>query len=90
MVRLVIDKMDVSISLGLWTIRLVYLVSIPLGTTKAVRDGSPFEAWTSAASDERYATRSADCGATESATTGGSYAGSKTHGSSYRYSASVI
>ena len=54
-VRLVIDKMDVSISLGLWTTLLVYLVSIPLGIAKAVRDGSPFDVWTSAAIVVGYA-----------------------------------
>ncbi|MFI4999818.1 MAG: microcin C ABC transporter permease YejB [Reyranellales bacterium] len=42
-VDLVIDKMPVSISLGLWTTLLVYLVSIPLGIRKAVRDGSRFD-----------------------------------------------
>ena len=42
-VDLVIDKMPVSISLGLWTTLLVYLVSIPLGIAKAVRDGSRFD-----------------------------------------------
>ncbi|MGH6719843.1 MAG: microcin ABC transporter permease, partial [Alphaproteobacteria bacterium] len=36
-VRIVLDKMPVSISLGLWTTILVYLVSIPLGIAKAVR-----------------------------------------------------
>ena len=36
-----------SISLGLWTTLLIYLVSIPLGIAKAVRDGSPFDVWTS-------------------------------------------
>ena len=46
-VDLVIDKMPVSISLGLWTTLLVYLVSIPLGVAKAVRDGSRFDVWTS-------------------------------------------
>ena len=54
-VLLVIDKMDVSISLGLWTTLLVYLVSIPLGIAKAVRDGSPFDVWTSAAIIVGYA-----------------------------------
>ena len=44
---LVIDKMPVSISLGLWTTLLVYLISIPLGIAKAVRDGSRFDVWTS-------------------------------------------
>ena len=39
-VDLVLDKMPVSISLGLWTTLLVYLISIPLGIAKAVRDGS--------------------------------------------------
>ena len=47
-VDLVLDKMPVSISLGLWTTLLVYLISIPLGITKAVRDGSGFDVWTSA------------------------------------------
>jgi microcin C transport system permease protein len=47
-VDLVIDKMPVSISLGLWTTVLVYLISIPLGIAKAVRDGSVFDVWTSA------------------------------------------
>ena len=46
-VQLVIDKMPVSISLGLWTTLLVYLISIPLGIAKAVRDGSRFDIWTS-------------------------------------------
>jgi len=46
-VQLVIDKMPVSISLGLWTTILVYLISIPLGISKAVRDGSRFDVWTS-------------------------------------------
>ncbi|MEK7245539.1 MAG: microcin C ABC transporter permease YejB, partial [Pseudomonadota bacterium] len=47
-VDLVLDKMPVSISLGLWTTLLVYLISIPLGVAKAVRDGSRFDVWTSA------------------------------------------
>lgn len=46
-VDLVIDKMPVSISLGVWTTLLVYLISIPLGVRKAVRDGSRFDIWTS-------------------------------------------
>jgi microcin C transport system permease protein len=45
--QLVIDKMPVSISLGLWTTLLVYMISIPLGVAKAVRDGSKFDVWTS-------------------------------------------
>jgi microcin C transport system permease protein len=47
-IGLVVDKMPVSISLGLWTTLLVYLVSVPLGVAKAVRDGSRFDVWTSA------------------------------------------
>ena len=39
--------MPVSISLGLWTTILVYMISIPLGITKAVRDGSRLDVWTS-------------------------------------------
>ncbi|MCU0837904.1 MAG: microcin C ABC transporter permease YejB [Rhodospirillales bacterium] len=46
-VDLVLEKMPVSISLGLWTTLLVYLISIPLGIAKAVRDGSGFDVWTS-------------------------------------------
>jgi microcin C transport system permease protein len=42
-VDLIIEKMPVSISLGLWTTLLVYFVSIPLGIAKAVRDGSRFD-----------------------------------------------
>ena len=42
-----VKKMPVSISLGLWTTLLVYMISIPLGITKAVRDGSRFDFWTS-------------------------------------------
>lgn len=45
--QLVIDKMPVSITLGLWTTVLVYMISIPLGVSKAVRDGSRFDIWTS-------------------------------------------
>jgi len=45
--QLVIDKLPVSITLGLWTTVLVYLISIPLGVAKAVRDGSRFDIWTS-------------------------------------------
>lgn len=44
---LVIDRMPVSISLGVWTTLLVYLISIPMGIAKAVRDGSRFDVWTS-------------------------------------------
>jgi len=46
-VDLVLDKMPVSISLGVWTTLLVYLICIPLGIAKAVRDGSRFDVWTS-------------------------------------------
>ncbi len=46
-VDLVIEKMPVSITLGLWSTLLAYLISIPLGIRKAVRDGSAFDTWTS-------------------------------------------
>ena len=46
-VDLVLEKMPVSISLGIWTTLLTYLISIPLGIRKAVRDGSRFDVWTS-------------------------------------------
>jgi microcin C transport system permease protein len=47
--HLVLTRMPVSISLGLWSTLLVYLVSIPLGIAKAVRDGTRFDMATSAA-----------------------------------------
>src|SRR5205823_10473409 len=47
-VDLIRDKLPVSISIGLWTTLLTYLISIPLGIRKAVRDGSRFDVWTSA------------------------------------------
>jgi microcin C transport system permease protein len=52
---LMLEKLPVSITLGLWTTLLVYLISIPLGVAKAVRDGTPFDIWTSAAVIVGYA-----------------------------------
>jgi microcin C transport system permease protein len=46
--RLILQKMPVSISLGLWSTLLIYLISIPLGIVKAVRHGSRFDVATSA------------------------------------------
>ncbi|MEO5375439.1 MAG: microcin C ABC transporter permease YejB [Alphaproteobacteria bacterium] len=46
-VDLIIDKLPVSASLGIWSTLIVYLVSIPLGVAKAVRDGSRFDVATS-------------------------------------------
>jgi microcin C transport system permease protein len=46
-VDLIMDKLPVSISIGLWTTLITYLVSIPLGIRKAVKDGSRFDVWTS-------------------------------------------
>ena len=46
-VDLVLEKLPVSISLGIWTTLLTYLISIPLGIRKAVKDGSRFDVWTS-------------------------------------------
>ncbi|TDQ85495.1 microcin C transport system permease protein [Dongia mobilis] len=48
-VDLIVEKMPVSISLGLWTTLLIYGISIPLGIAKASRDGTPFDFWTSTA-----------------------------------------
>ncbi|MCA1299925.1 microcin C ABC transporter permease YejB [Stappia indica] len=45
---LVLEKMPVSISLGLWMTLISYAISIPLGIRKAVNDGSRFDVWTSA------------------------------------------
>jgi microcin C transport system permease protein len=46
---LVAERLPVSISLGLWSTLIIYLVSIPLGIRKAVRHGSRFDLWTSSA-----------------------------------------
>ncbi|MGO4838050.1 microcin ABC transporter permease, partial [Rhizobiaceae sp. 2RAB30] len=46
-IDLIIEKMPVSISIGLWITLLSYLISIPLGIRKAVKDGSAFDMWTS-------------------------------------------
>ncbi len=46
-VELIIDKLPVSISLGLWSTLVIYLISIPLGIRKAVHDGSRFDVWSS-------------------------------------------
>jgi len=46
-VDLVVEKMPVSISIGLWSTLLIYLISIPMGIKKAIHDGSKFDVWTS-------------------------------------------
>ena len=45
--QLIKERMPVSVSLGLWSTLLIYLIAIPLGIKKAVKDGSPFDIWTS-------------------------------------------
>jgi microcin C transport system permease protein len=52
---LVLEKMPVSITLGLWSTLIAYMISIPLGIRKAVRDGSAFDTWTSGAIIVAYA-----------------------------------
>src|SRR5438876_9548112 len=47
-IELVKEKLPVSMSLGIWMTLLTYLISIPLGIHKAVKDGSRFDTWTSA------------------------------------------
>jgi microcin C transport system permease protein len=54
-IDLIIEKMPVSISLGLWSTLIMYLVSIPLGIAKATRHGSAFDVWTSSAIIVGYA-----------------------------------
>ena len=46
--KLIGEKMPVSISLGLWMTLLSYAISIPLGIRKAIKDGTTFDVWTSA------------------------------------------
>ncbi|MEJ2640230.1 MAG: microcin C ABC transporter permease YejB [Desulfosarcinaceae bacterium] len=52
---LIISKMPVSISLGVWSTLLIYLISIPMGIRKAVEHGSRFDVWTSSAVVVGYA-----------------------------------
>jgi microcin C transport system permease protein len=47
-IELVIEKMPVSISLGLWSTLIIYMISIPLGIRKALLDGETFDIWSSA------------------------------------------
>mgnify|MGYP003530491038 CR=1 FL=1 len=54
-IDLIIEKMPVSISLGLWSTLITYLISIPLGIAKATRHGSAFDVWTSSAIIVGYA-----------------------------------
>ena len=46
-IDLILEKMPVSISLGLWMTLISYTISVPLGIAKAIRDGSRFDVWTS-------------------------------------------
>jgi microcin C transport system permease protein len=46
-IDLIIEKLPVSVSLGVWILLLSYVISIPLGIKKAVSDGSRFDVWTS-------------------------------------------
>ena len=46
-VELVLERLPVTMSLGLWTLLAIYMISIPLGIQKAVRDGQRFDIWTS-------------------------------------------
>lgn len=46
-IDLIKEKLPVSISLGLWSTLLIYLISIPLGIKKAILHGSHFDVWTS-------------------------------------------
>ncbi|MEZ5849431.1 MAG: microcin C ABC transporter permease YejB [Hyphomicrobiaceae bacterium] len=48
-VDLIKEKLPVSISLGLWMLLASYAIAIPLGIRKAVRDGEPFDTWSSGA-----------------------------------------
>jgi microcin C transport system permease protein len=46
-VGLIVDRLPISMSLGLWSTLIIYLICIPLGIRKAVRSGSRFDTWTS-------------------------------------------
>ncbi|HBH65362.1 MAG TPA: microcin C ABC transporter permease YejB [Erwinia persicina] len=46
-IQLIKESLPVSVTLGLWSTLIIYLVSIPLGIKKAVRNGSAFDIWSS-------------------------------------------
>jgi microcin C transport system permease protein len=48
-IGLIVERLPVSISIGVWSTLIIYLVSIPLGIRKAVRNGSRFDLWSSTA-----------------------------------------
>ncbi|MCO4827059.1 MULTISPECIES: microcin C ABC transporter permease YejB [Lentibacter] len=54
-IELIKEKLPVSITLGLWSTLIAYMISIPLGIRKAVKDGTPFDTWTSGAIIAGYA-----------------------------------
>ena len=54
-IDLILEKMPVSISLGLWSTLLIYLISVPLGIRKAIGEGSRFDSWTSGVIVTAYA-----------------------------------
>ncbi|MDW4497251.1 microcin C ABC transporter permease YejB [Sulfitobacter sp. D35] len=54
-IDLIKEKLPVSITLGLWSTLIAYLVSIPLGVRKAVKDGTSFDTWTSGVIIAAYA-----------------------------------
>ena len=54
-VDLVLERLPVSVSLGLWSLLLIYAISIPLGIAKAVREGQRFDVWSSAVIFTAYA-----------------------------------
>lgn len=54
-IDLIKEKLPVSITLGLWSTLIAYMISIPLGIRKAVKDGTPFDTWTSGAIIAGYA-----------------------------------
>ncbi|MEM7078536.1 MAG: microcin C ABC transporter permease YejB [Pseudomonadota bacterium] len=53
--ELILERLPVSVSLGLWSLLAIYLVSIPLGVAKAIRDGQRFDVFTSAVVFTAYA-----------------------------------
>ena len=54
-IELIKEKLPVSITLGLWSTLIAYIISIPLGIRKAVKDGTSFDTWTSGAIIAAYA-----------------------------------
>jgi microcin C transport system permease protein len=54
-IGLIVSKLPVSVSLGIWSTLIIYLISVPMGIRKAIKHGSTFDVWSSTAIIVGYA-----------------------------------